>query len=703
MKHSQLKHQPKQAQAFAPPTDTVDREFSPAPPQAERALPPNARSTRSLPIRASSGAIRRSTRGRWRALVLILVHVVFVAHFLHWRYAGRTVTPVEPSEAMQTLEQGLVNAGFVFFAAAILSTLVLGRWFCGWGCHLVALQDLCTWLLKRAGLRPRPFRSRLLVWVPLGAALYMFVWPTVRRWWFRERGPTWLAHFTGDDFWATFPGPVMAVVTLAVCGFGIVYLLGNKGFCTYACPYGGFFGLADRFAPGRIRVTSDCNGCGHCTAVCTSNIRVHEEVRRHGKVVDPGCMKCTDCVSVCPNDALYFGFRDRRAPAAIERIPPERPAARRFDYTWWEEALLAALFIAGLYVWRGLFDAVPFLLALGLSAISAFVLLQGLRLLRRPNMQFHGVQLRLQQRFTTAGRAFLTANLILFAALAYAGWLQWHVREGRRLLARSEAAQQQIPRGSAETAALVAQSLRRLDYARRLMPVGSARLEAQLGGLYLFQDDELKAEQHLRRALALEPGFGAARHRWAELLARRGDLPAAFAELNQALHDNPGLPDARRDLLTAAKALGRMAETVQTLKELAARRPADVQIRLDLVEALAQAGQLPEAEAAARRTVADRPKHVPARLRLALLLAERDDLAGAIAQAQETAALEPRRLDARLLLSDLLMAAGQVQVARTQLEAAHQIAPQSPAVVQRWQAAQALRDPAKKRLDAPAP
>ena len=27
-----------------------------------------------------------------------------------------------------------------------------------------------------------------------------------------------------------------------------------------------------------------------------------------GMVVDPGCMKCMDCVSVCPNDALYFGF-----------------------------------------------------------------------------------------------------------------------------------------------------------------------------------------------------------------------------------------------------------------------------------------------------------------------------------------------------------------------------------------------------------
>ena len=25
-------------------------------------------------------------------------------------------------------------------------------------------------------------------------------------------------------------------------------------------------------------------------------------------VVDPGCMKCLDCVSVCPMNALYFGL-----------------------------------------------------------------------------------------------------------------------------------------------------------------------------------------------------------------------------------------------------------------------------------------------------------------------------------------------------------------------------------------------------------
>ena len=57
------------------------------------------------------------------------------------------------AEIMQTLEQGRINAGAIFFVAAILSTFVFGRFFCGWGCHIVALQDLCGAMMKKMGIR----------------------------------------------------------------------------------------------------------------------------------------------------------------------------------------------------------------------------------------------------------------------------------------------------------------------------------------------------------------------------------------------------------------------------------------------------------------------------------------------------------------------------------------------------------------------
>src|SRR6185295_4429897 len=125
--------------------------------------------------------VRASRTSRWRAAVLITLNLLMIAHFVQWRVMGETLSPIEPSETMHTLQRGAVNAGFIFFILAISATLVFGRFVCGWGCHLLALQDLCAWLLKKMGLRPQAFRSRLLVFVPLIAALYMFVWSTAYR------------------------------------------------------------------------------------------------------------------------------------------------------------------------------------------------------------------------------------------------------------------------------------------------------------------------------------------------------------------------------------------------------------------------------------------------------------------------------------------------------------------------------------------
>ncbi|HEX9792734.1 MAG TPA: 4Fe-4S binding protein, partial [Planctomycetota bacterium] len=353
--------------------------------------------------------IRPSRSGRRRAFVLGGVHLLLFAHLLHWWWSGRTLTPLEPSEGMEFSKQGVVNAGLLFFAAAGLSTLVFGRYFCGWACHLVALQDLCRWMLLKVGIRPKPLRSRALLWVPAGAFLYMFVWPLLYRSWVGDDLGVRAVHLTTTSFWATFPGPIVAVVTFLVCGFAAVYFLGAKGFCTYACPYGALFGAVDRFAPGRIRVTDACEGCGHCTAVCSSNVVVHAEVRDFGMVVDPGCMKCMDCVSVCPNDALYFGF-GRPAAFAAPRVAV--PSVRKAEHGWREEAALGALFLLAFTAFRGLYGVVPFLLALGLGAIVACLALQALRMIYRRDVRLARWVLKSGGRLRPAGRCFAVGMLL---------------------------------------------------------------------------------------------------------------------------------------------------------------------------------------------------------------------------------------------------------------------------------------------------
>ena len=363
--------------------------------------------------------------GRWRAASLIVLYLLMIAHIIQWRLSGQTVSPIEPSETMYTLQSGAVNAGFIFFILAILATLIFGRFVCGWGCHIVALQDFCAWLMKKFGLTPRPFRSRLLVFVPLIVAMYMFVWPTVSRYLIKPANealfPQFTNHLITTDYWATFPTVAVAIPFLFICGFMTVYFLGSKGFCTYACPYGGFFGVADQFAPGKIRVTDACNQCGHCTAVCTSNVLVHAEVKEYGMVVDPGCMKCMDCISVCPNDALYFGFGK---PA----IGVKKSITKNYSLTWPEELFAAVVFfVSFLAVWDA-YQLVAMLMALGIATITTFLAVRSLRLVRSSDLSFYRWNLKAGGVIKKAGWVFMSFAVLWIGLNAHTGYVRYHER-----------------------------------------------------------------------------------------------------------------------------------------------------------------------------------------------------------------------------------------------------------------------------------
>lgn len=373
--------------------------------------------------------IRPSKTSRWRALALGTLTLLMIAHVVQWWLMGRTISPIEPSESMATIQRGAINAGFIFFAVAILATLILGRFVCGWGCHILALQDFCAWILKKLGLKPKPFRSRLLVFVPLIVALYMFVWPTVYRYLAAPPDeplvPQFSNHLVTTEFWATFPPLAVAIPFLFICGFMTVYFLGQKGFCTYACPYGGFFSLADKIAPGKIRVTDACNQCGHCTATCTSNVLVHAEVKQYGMVVDPGCMKCMDCISVCPNDALYFGF-------GKPSITVKQTIKRNYSLTWPEEIAAAIIFFASYMAVWDVYQLVPLLMALGVSTITTFVALRSWRLLRSTDLAFYRFALRASGKIRLAGWVFLAFSVAWIGLNVHSGWVRYHESAGVR-------------------------------------------------------------------------------------------------------------------------------------------------------------------------------------------------------------------------------------------------------------------------------
>ncbi|MFN5661463.1 MAG: 4Fe-4S binding protein [Planctomyces sp.] len=653
----------------------------------------------------------RSRMGVWRAAVLVLVHVLIGLHVAQWIVSGmsdgvrETISPIEPSEAMLTLEHGRVNAGFVIFVLAIISTLIMGRFFCGWACHVVALQDLCAHLMHRVGLHPKPFRSRLLLWVPLGLALYMFVWPTVRR---EVIAPvvgvaevidgvthytldgTWRAllgevhplrgfnsAFVVSDFWATFPPWYVAVPFLFVCGFACVYFLGAKGFCTYGCPYGGFFAPADRLAPVRIRVTEACNQCGHCTAVCTSNVRVSEEVRDYGSVVDPGCMKCLDCVSACPNDALYVGLG---APAVMTKPRAGNRAsesagkrARRYDLTWREEFAAAACFMVMLVAFRGLYDMVPLLMAVGLAACGTFVLFKAWRTLRDANVRAPFRQLKLNGRLTGAGVVFLCVaagvavltaqGLTMSLAESHGAFIENTMEVPReRVLAPGY-----VPEPAVKEQAERAIASLRLAGSMGEGGVGFATTFTQrvrMAWLACVAGDLAMAEGQLRRAINARPRDDLVLD-LARVMELRGVAAADVdAMLAQAVDAFPSLEGVRQFATRRLVAAGRAAEARQMYERAIAVQPGDVATLRGAAGMHAALGDGGRAWEIIESGLSRRPLSPGLRADAALLLVSRGEAERAAEMLGPVLERRPRDREVRPAHAAVLRARGKVAEAR---------------------------------------
>lgn len=514
---------------------------------------------------------RPSRYGRRRAAILAGVYVLMIAHFVHWKIAGETLAPLELNEVMHTLELGLVTAGFLFMCVALLSVLVFGRFFCSWGCHILALEDLCAWLLAKIRIRPRPVRSRLLLLVPPLAMMYMFAWPQVKRlavtawpslrttlgdvptfaWRLHSDEQGW-ASFVTSDYARNLPGPGIAIITFLVCGFAMVWMLGSRSFCTYGCPYGALFGLADRCAPGRIVLSGDCTGCGQCTAACDSDIDVHDEVRRFGKVVHPGCLKDLDCVSACPTSGLRFGFT---RPAMFKSWSSDgrRP---RPGMPWREDLLAGAVFVLTLVVFRGLYESVPFLMTLGLGSILALAAVIGLRLLTRPHVRVQGLLLKSQGALRRAGRYSAFGLVMLGLFVGHSAAVRFHeVRSIHRYEAvcASVSAGTVHPMDAEVTRAL--EDHRFLDRWGLWSPEGYSRRHAELA---MFRGTWKEAATALRRVIEHAPEDAPARLRLAHALIARGEASEAERVLHAALDKAPGHHDPESIRLAAWTGLGEL-------------------------------------------------------------------------------------------------------------------------------------------------
>jgi polyferredoxin len=529
-----------------------------------------------LPSRAPS------RYARWRAVVLGSVYVLVAIHILHWRLAGKTLAPLEFNEVMYTLELGIVTAGFLFMALAVVATAFFGRFFCSWGCHILALQDLCAWILKRLKIRPHPVRSRLLLWVPLVVAFYMFVWPQIERISAGQLAPAlhlrtdaqgW-ASFLTTNFWRNLPGPGVIVSTFFFCGFAIVFLMGSRSFCFYACPYGAVFAAMDRIAPGRIRAHDHCKNCGECTAACSSGIRVHEETGRFGMVVNDRCLRDLDCVAACPEGNLYFGFG---RPSLFATAISDRQVRNVYDFSLGEEIVMTGIFTAGLLSVRGLYDVLPFFLSIALALMLAYMTIVAWRLTRRPDVRLGIWRLKAGGKVKARGYALVVCVIVMLGLVAHSGIIRYNMALGWRDY-------QSLPPDKGGTLSAVDGAIGHLRVVDRwgLVPIprlvsAQANLQYKAAGILFGENRLSEAAARLREVLRLQPDNAAATAELGALLSEQGDLGGALECLRTATRLQPNNAEAHHNLAVTLQSAGKLEEAMTEIDTALRLSPGDRQ------------------------------------------------------------------------------------------------------------------------------
>ncbi|MFQ5667938.1 MAG: tetratricopeptide repeat protein [Candidatus Binatia bacterium] len=475
-----------------------------------------------------------SRAARWRIATLVLVHLLIAAHIVHWKLAGTSLSSIQLSNAGRFVAEGVATAALFLFAFLLLATLVFGRFFCAWGCHMLALQEVCRFLLGKIGVRPKLRRSRLLMIVPVYAAFYIYLQPLFERAWLGRAFPSPTLQLTSRHLWAALPGPIEGVALVLIGGLLMVYTLGALSFCKYVCPYGALFALADTAALGRIRLIGECDGCARCTAACTTGVRVHEHVQRLSMVADSGCMRCLECVSACPRRVLAYRFGRPALTAG------SRAGLSRYAFAWREEAGMFTVFAVSLFAFHGLYNAIPLLVSLAASVVIAYVSILTVRLVQQQRVALRGITLKRAGRLSKGGVVFVACAAAVFLVVGHSLFIQYHQRRAAAVLHALGFPRQQ-------SAYSVAQ--------RRLLHTAAAHLSAcsrygladiadwnmGLAWTYRALGNPQLVERYLRRAIALDPTQPVAHFNLGKQLARQGRRGEAARAFAQAVRLAPSL------------------------------------------------------------------------------------------------------------------------------------------------------------------
>jgi len=270
--------------------------------------------------------MKTQTLRTWSRIFLMLL---MTTHIITWYVLGVHAFGSIGIEALFSgLARGVLNAGFVFWTLVIVSVLLFGRAFCGWFCWFGSYLDLVEWSISDKLKVKLPRTTPLYLAAIPFTALFAKVYGALLINWLNKGIPTVIAFNLADtEPWGGQQTGLSILITAVLYGPILLYFFGKHAWCRYLCPIGALLKIFNRFGLGKVRLVKDaCNGCGKCNRVCDMQVDVLGNLRDHGQVNSPDCIRCLKCTDECPTGAIAFGMRQNKG-ITLNAVATERAEA----------------------------------------------------------------------------------------------------------------------------------------------------------------------------------------------------------------------------------------------------------------------------------------------------------------------------------------------------------------------------------------
>ena len=246
----------------------------------------------------------KSTRQRVRKTLLLASFLLFPI----------TMNFFSPYVIIDGASQGILNASLVSFSLMFLSSLFVGRLWCGWLCPAGGLGEVCLTINDRKVTGRKIDWIKWAIWVPW---LGIIAWAAIAAGGYHTIDLL-LDTQNGISVAGSPDRPILFAYIIYYIVIGLFLALsllaGRRAGCHTVCWMAPFMiggrRLRNLAAWPSLRLQADplaCKDCKTCTSNCPMSLDVNAMVQK-GAMENDECILCGSCVDGCPTKAIRYRF-----------------------------------------------------------------------------------------------------------------------------------------------------------------------------------------------------------------------------------------------------------------------------------------------------------------------------------------------------------------------------------------------------------